>query len=134
MDSASPTSEVDGDIARVANEVHEMALLSDDAERAAVVELETIYTKLAAAWRGFFSSLGVDEMKAIESQLVAEELGPAVLKAIPTMQARQREVVREAEERFSDLTRLTDQYRTYFDRGRRGIPAVSGLILIRCRN
>jgi class 3 adenylate cyclase/HAMP domain-containing protein len=109
MDSASPTSDMDDDIARVAAEVHEMATLADERERAATVALERTYATLALAWRGFFNSLGVDETKAIESQLVAEELGPSVLKTIPTMQAHQREVVQAAEKRFRDLTRLTDQ-------------------------
>lgn len=108
-DSATATTDMDGDIAKIAGEIHEMVTLADQGERAAVLDLEKTYTRLSAAWRGFFTSLGVDETKTIESQLVAEELGPAVLKTIPRMQEHQQELVDTAEQRFSEFTRLTDQ-------------------------
>ena len=56
MDSATATTDMDGDIARIAGEIHEMTTLADARERAAVIDLEKTYTQLSTAWHGFFSS------------------------------------------------------------------------------
>jgi class 3 adenylate cyclase len=100
----------DGDMARAGRDIHELAVLTDEAERPPVTELETTYGSLSAAWRAFFDNLGVNEAECVAAQLRAEPLGRRVTREIlPEMQEQQGVVVSAARERFEDVTRLTNR-------------------------
>jgi class 3 adenylate cyclase len=110
VEGATPTTEFDKDIADAGKNIHELTMLSDANDRSEADQLEHTYATLADAWRTFFASLGVDEMKNVSAKLKAEPIGNKVLSEIlPGMQAEQDGDVAKASQDFDAATRLANR-------------------------
>ena len=101
---------LEADIIKASDDITALSALSEPDDQAAMTELEQTYAQLAAAWRGFYSTLGLDPGRALAFQVMAEPLGRRVaIQLLPALQAEQVQRVQDTEVEFAAVTRLTQR-------------------------